>query len=112
LDEDVLREALIRGLRARDIDLRTASEAQMLRRRDEDHLRLATAEGRVLFSFNARDYHRLHTQWMERRQSHAGVVLAVQEQHSIGELIRRLVHLASALSAEEMRNRIEFLGQW
>jgi hypothetical protein len=31
---------------------------------------------------------------------------------SVGERLRRLIKLAAAPSAEEMRNRVEFLSAW
>ena len=45
-------------------------------------------------------------------KSHAGIILAVQERHSVGEQMRRLLRLTSTLTAEAMRNRIEFLSAW
>jgi hypothetical protein len=64
----------------------------MIRRKDEDHLSLATAK-RVLYSFNIRDYHEIHTEWTSSGRSHAGIILAQQKRYSIGEQIRRLVRL-------------------
>jgi hypothetical protein len=40
------------GLRARGVDVLTASEAEMINRKDEDHLATASASGRVLYTFN------------------------------------------------------------
>ena len=48
---------VVRGLRSRGIDLVTAAEAGMIRRTDKDHLSFATAQGRVLYSFNVGDFH-------------------------------------------------------
>ena len=39
---------LVRGLRSRGIDVLTATDAGMIRRKDEDHLVFATAQSRVL----------------------------------------------------------------
>jgi hypothetical protein len=47
---------------------------------------------------------------MRAGQSHAGIILAAQQRYSVGEQMRRLLRLISALTAEEMRNRIEFLS--
>ena len=35
-----------------------------------------------------------------------------QQRYSVGEQMRRLLRLISSLTAEEMRNRIEFLSAW
>jgi hypothetical protein len=36
----------------------------------------------------------------------------VQQRYSVGEQMRRLLRLIKTLTAEEMRNRIEFLSAW
>ena len=71
----------------------------------------AAAKGRAIYSFNVGDFCRLHSQWLAEGKSHAGIILA-QQDFSIGEQIGRLVKLINALSAEEMQNRLEFLGSW
>ena len=52
LEEDSMSQALVRGLRARGVDVITALQEGMIERRDEDHLEYATQAGRVLYSFN------------------------------------------------------------
>jgi hypothetical protein len=103
---------LVRGLRSRGIDVITAAEAGMIRRKDEDHLSLATSQGRVLYSFNVGDYHEIHSEWMTTGVIHAGMILATQKRYSTGDQIRRLLRLIGSLTQEQMRNRIEFLGRW
>jgi uncharacterized protein with PIN domain len=112
LDEDSMRSALVRALRARGIDVLTALEAGMIERSDEEHLEYATKEGRVLYSFNVRDYFRLHTEYLSQGKSHAGIILARQQRYSIGDQMRRLLRLIAAKSAEEMKNHVEFLSAW
>jgi len=48
LDEDAMQTALVIALRARRVDVLTASDCAMVGRSDEDHLRYATSGGRVL----------------------------------------------------------------
>jgi hypothetical protein len=55
---------------------------------------------------------RLCSNLMRAGQSHAGIILAAQQRYSVGEQMRRLLRLISSLTAEEMRNRIEFLSAW
>lgn len=111
-DEDSMWQALITALRARGIDVQTALEATMIERADENHLAYATAQGRVLCSFNVGDFYRLHTHYMAQHQVHAGIVLARQQQYGVGEYMRRLLRLMTHLTAEEMHNRVEFLSAW
>lgn len=111
-DEDAMRKALVFGLRARNVDILTAAEADMINRDDQDHLAVAATSGRVLYSYNVADYCILHQSWMSEKRFHAGIVLAPQQRYSGGEELRRLMRLVSTVSAEEMRNRIEFLSAW
>ncbi len=111
-DVDSMERAVIAGLRARGIDALTSQEAGTTNQSDEEQLRFARSEGRVLFTFNASDFCRIHTQWLASGNSHAGIILAPQQRYTIGERIRRLLKLVAAVSASEMHNRLEFLGDW
>lgn len=88
-DEDSMWHALMTALRARGIDVQTALEAAMIARTDEDHLAFATSHGCVLCSFNVGDFYRLHTRYMVQHQAHTGIVLARQQQYSVGEYYGR-----------------------
>jgi hypothetical protein len=68
LDEDAMQRGLVTALRARWIDILTASDAGMINKSDEDHLRWATREHRLIYSFNMADYALLHRQWVARGQ--------------------------------------------
>ncbi|MGH8067478.1 MAG: DUF5615 family PIN-like protein [Candidatus Entotheonellia bacterium] len=111
-DEDSMRHAMVHALRARGIDVQTALDAEMIERSDKDHLAFATAQGRVLCSFNVGDFYRLHTRYLAQHTSHTGIVLARQQQYSVGEYMRRLLNLTAHLTAEDMQNRGEFLSAW
>lgn len=111
-DEDAMQQALVVALRARRVDVLTASDAGMINRSDEDHLRWAAREERTLYSFNIADYCSLHRQWLERGEPHSGIVLAPQQLYSAGEQLRRLLYLLSKRTAGEMRSRLEYLSGW
>lgn len=112
IDEDSMNRALVRALRSRNIDVVTALEFGMISKADLDHLTLATTEGRVLFTYNVGDYYLLHTAFLTEGNSHAGMILARQQHYSFGEQMRRLLKLVATRSAEEMRDRAEFLSSW
>lgn len=107
-----MRYALIHALRARGSDVQTALQVAMIERSDEEHLGFATAQGRVLCSFNVGDFYRLHTSYMAQHKSHRGIILARQQQYAVGEHMRRLLTLMAHLTAEDMKNRVEFLSAW
>ena len=111
LDEDAESKKLLQALRSRGVDVTSAAEMEMLSCSDEAHLSLAWEHQRSLYSFNARDFYRLHTVWLKQGNSHAGIILG-QQSSSIGEQMRRLLRLIAAKSAEEMQNQVEFLSDW
>ena len=111
-DEDSQDTTLIRALRSRGVDVIAAAEAGMNGRTDEEQLQWSTTNDRVLYSCNARDFYKLHTSLLKLGESHSGIILAPQQQYSIGEQLRRLLKLIAAKSAEDMRNDVEFLSKW
>ena len=112
IDEDAMDNDLIRALRSRSVDVVTPREAGMIECKDGDQLDYATAQGRVLYSFNVGDFYRLHTEYLSQGRSHAGIILAQQQRYSVGEQMRRLLKLIAAKSAEAMGNQVEFLSTW
>jgi hypothetical protein len=66
----------------------------------------------VLYTFNIGDFMALHTIYLTEDKEHAGIILGDQQRYGIGEPMRRLLRLVQMTSAEEMRNRIEFLSAW
>ena len=111
-DVDSMERAVIVGLRARGIDAITSQEVGTTDWNDEEQLEFACSQARVLFSFNASDFCRIHTEFLTQGKSHAGIILAPQQRYSIGERVRRLLELVGARSAEDMQNRLEFLSDW
>ena len=79
---------------------------------DPEQLEFAIRQERVLFSYNVGDFSALHIEYLREGKEHAGMVLAKQKQFGIGEQMRRLLHLTSVLTAEEMQNQLEFLSSW
>jgi hypothetical protein len=111
-DEDSVNRALIRALRARGMDVTNAVDAGHAGLPDRLQLEHATTEGRVLFTYNVGDFFALHTQFRQEGQSHAGLILAVQQRYSVGEQMRRILRMNRERSSNDMRNRVEFLTDW
>lgn len=59
-DEDAMRHAVVEALRARSVDVLTASDCGMVNRDDEDQLDYAHRERRALYSFNMTSQARAH----------------------------------------------------
>jgi len=107
-DEDVYGSVAAK-LREKGFDSVSTPEANRLGESDESQLAWAAQEGRVILTFNVEDFARLHVEWLTH-SDHAGII--VSSQRPVGDLLRRVLALATSLSAEEMQDRIEFLGNW
>ena len=104
-----MTDAVCNGLRAKGIAVATADSEGMRGRSDVDQLAHASRLGSVIYTFNSRDFQRIHTTTMTSGQSHAGIVLTKKSRYDIGEQIRRLERLCLARTPEEMVNTLEFL---
>jgi uncharacterized protein YwbE len=107
MDED-----FVQALRSRNVDVLTVADVGMLHRSDEKQIDWARQNGRVIFSFNTKDFYRLHTTIIEQGLSHAGIILAPQQRYGIGDLMRGVLKLINTKSSEEMQGQLEFLSNW
>jgi hypothetical protein len=112
IDEDAMHLELVSALRLNNVDTLTAIDAGRIQVPDETQLQFAAAAGRVLYTFNVADFHELHSQWVATNTNHYGRVMARQQRYSVGDQLRRLLHLIRSSSSEQMMNRVEFLSQW
>jgi predicted nuclease of predicted toxin-antitoxin system len=111
-DEDSADRALVEALRARGVDVCVPSEVGLLEADDPHQLQWCIRNERVLITSNIDDFYDLHTDLLRQGGRHPGIVAIQQQSLGIGERLRRLIKLWSALSAEEMFDRIEFLSHW
>ncbi|MEM9214508.1 MAG: DUF5615 family PIN-like protein [Cyanobacteria bacterium P01_F01_bin.150] len=111
LDEDATSNRLLRSLRSRGANVLSTVEADMLSQPDEKQLEWALANRRVIYSFNVRDFYRLHTEWLTEEKQHAGIILSKQSL-SIGDQVKGLLKLIATKSAEELESQVEFLSAW
>lgn len=112
IDEDSMSYALVEALRARGVAVATPLDVGMMGRSDEEQLKFAAGSSHALFSFNVGDFFDLHTKWQSTGLNHAGIILAQQQQFSVGELMRRLLRLVASKTAETMHGQLEFLSAW
>ena len=111
MDEDAMARSLVRGLKARGVDVTTVLDVNKEGQSDVAQLEFAANQKLVLYSFNVGDFCRLHSEWMEQGKSHWGIIVVSRQRYSIGEQLRRLLKLISLKSAEDMRNNLEFLSK-
>lgn len=96
-------QAVVKGLRRRGVDVLTVQEARMLSASDEDHLALASSQGRVVFTQDD-DFLRLHSKGVK----HCGIVYTHQ-QTPISDMVRGLMLIYQVLETDHMQNHVEFL---
>jgi hypothetical protein len=111
-DEDTVRHALVEALRKRRVDILTPLDVGMIQKADEEQLEFAAAQSRTLYTFNMGDFCPFHAQWLGVNRDHAGIIVARQQQYSVGEQLRRLLKLIGTRSQVDMCNRLEFLSDW
>lgn len=112
LDEDTIKGALVKALRNADLDVVTAVDAEMLGCSDEEQLNWSTKQKRVIYSFNIGDFCRLHKDYMVKGKAHTGIILAPQQQYSIGRQLTGLLKLLASYSSEDMMNQLIFLNSY
>jgi hypothetical protein len=111
-DEDAMHNRLVMALRSRGVTVVTVMDAGLTEKTDEEQLAFATECDCVLYTFNAADFYRLHTQWIGDGREHAGMILAPQQRFSVGDQLRRILRLRASTTAMSMRNQVEFLSNW
>ena len=94
LDEDASRHALVARLRARNVDVLSAIEANTLGDSDEGQLEFAINAGRSIFTFNVADFCRLHSEYAAFGKTHTGIMVCPHQNLGVGALIRKLAFLA------------------
>lgn len=92
------------GLRRRGIDVLTAQEAGRCGLSDLEQLTFATAEDRVVVTFDS-DFLALHQSGVP----HAGIAWCPEQKYGIGQLLHALLLLHGILDQDAMGNHVEFL---
>ena len=96
--------AVAEQMRSLDIDAVTVRDLDLLGDTDINHLQRASEMGRVLCTHD-HDFLRLHAEGIP----HAGIVIAQQSDTTIGDWVRGLELICGAMTADEMKNHIEYL---
>jgi hypothetical protein len=112
LDEDADAHALLIALRHRGIDVTSSRELALLGSSDEAQLSWAVQHDRVLYTYNACDFCKLHAEVLRAGEHHPGIIIGDQQTMSIGQELRRLLRINEAIPAAEMVDRLEFISNW
>lgn len=109
LNEDV-NVGLAEALKRRGFDALTVRDAKYFGLTDEEQLKFASKQKRIIITCNRKHYIQLHKEFRRRKFFHCGIIIS--EQLPVGEFLRRVLNLCSSVSTEDMRNRLEYLSQW
>jgi hypothetical protein len=104
-------QALIRALKARNVDVITVLDTQTEGQLDDEQLKLASSQKRVLYSHNIADFCRIHSEFIAQDRFHSGIALLSQD-YSVGQQLRGILELTFTHSAEDMQNQLIFLSQY
>ena len=107
-DEDA-DARLAEALRRRGYDVETTVAASLLEASDEEQLIYAASQQRVLVTHNIKHFPGVHAAWIEAGKAHWGIVILIGHS-AIGSWLRRMETLLDRFSAEELKNRLLFLG--
>ena len=109
LDSDTSIRVLYQALIARGHDVtRTPTDWMPPDASDEQQLLGATAQGRLIFTFNIRDFQLLAAQ----HPQHAGLVLAAQRSWSLTTLLAALDRMMTETSAADWPGQVRWLNTW
>jgi hypothetical protein len=107
LDSDTSNADLEKALLKRGHDVTcTPNEWMALDASDEEQLLGATAQGRSIFTFNAKDFLPL----AKKYPRHAGIILS--QQKALSRLIKALDRFFKGTKAEELEGQVRWLSDW
>ena len=109
LDADSSRRALQEALARRGHDVTRTPQPELPLDADDDYQLLwATAQGRIIFTHNIRDFIRI----TEKYPNHAGILLAHRASYSLSQMITLLDQVLSVTTAEEWIGQVRWLSDW
>ena len=109
LDADTSMKALHTALVTRGHDVTRTPNVWITREAsDTEQLLSATAQCRVLFTYNTHDFPVLVQQYPH----HGGLALAAQQSWTLSGLIAALDRLLSETQAADWRGQVRWLNQW
>ena len=108
-DEDVYG-SVAPALRQHGYDAVSTPEAGRLAESDDSQMQWVVDQQRCLVTFNVKHFAHKHRDWLRDGKHHYGIV--VSQQKSVGDVLRRLLHLAASIDRESMKDRLEYLSSW
>ena len=101
--DEHISHAVVKGLRARGVDIISCNEAEMRTATDFAHLSFAKKEDRVIITYD-NDFLKL----VSDGHPHAGIIFS-HRPIPIGEMISTILLIHEVFEQEDMENSIEFI---
>ena len=108
-----IAKAVIQQLRARGVDIVRCQEVGMADAGDEEHLRYAAAQGRILVSQDG-DFTIIHAEWRQAGRAHAGIMRVpphLKGEAQVSYAVRQLGFYIEAETAGAVDYESEIAGQ-
>jgi predicted nuclease of predicted toxin-antitoxin system len=100
-------------LRESGFDALTAREAGKSAASDEEQLEFAASEGRALLTHDIGDFADLARRWYLSGRHHASIVISGEIKGArYGELLRRVIRLLDAATADELADTVRHLEEF
>lgn len=111
-DDDTVNSNLVRAARKHGLKVIIPADCGMVGADDDVHLKYAADHSLVLLTDNRQDFSRIHNEWLIIGREHSGIALSFQMRFSVGEKLRRILNIASAHTADEMKNNLVYISNW
>lgn len=111
--DEVIPVALAEVLNQYGYDIITAKEADMLGKDDNEQLEFASSRGRVILTFNIKDFTKLHKEWLANGKSHSGIIVSPEiRMTQFRHLLNLCLRVLNGVTSEEMLNCLYFLQEF
>jgi hypothetical protein len=109
LDEDV-HIFIAHALRLRGWEALTTTETERVGETDQDQIAFAAHHRHAILTYNSQDFPRLHYEIVANGKTHAGIIVATQEDPRRN--LRALFNLLNTLSADAIDSQLVYLNNW
>ena len=106
LDEDI-HLGVGMSLRKRGYDVVHVNEINRKGKSDVEQLEYAIETERCFFSFNIKDFVILHSEYVQKKKKHFGII--VSKQLPIGLTINKLLQILQLHNKDMIKNQLRFL---
>jgi predicted nuclease of predicted toxin-antitoxin system len=109
LDENI-PYSVAYGLRLRGFDVVTTYKAGNTGKTDEEQLLFASKQNRVIFTFNVKDFCKLHIEFLSKSKTHKGIIVSRPFPTSV--VIKGLAKILVLYDQKEMENNLLWLSNF